>query len=137
MSCRRSTKSLRTRLLPSGSKPLCIRRCLVIQLMLPTIRRSWPDYWSGDVGKSSTAAKEQHGQVNVNFPALSLSSASYCAVRTPETEVSRPLVSTWQGKHVRHVNGLVSGSWFCAPAVANCWPTLTARQFDLSRQGIP
>ena len=129
MICRKSTKSLRTRPLPFGSKPLCIRRCLVIRLMLLMIRRSWPDYWTGDVGKSSPTAKKHCGQVKVNFPVLSLCSATYCAVRTPKTEVSRPLVSTWQGKHVRHANGLVSGSWFCAPAVANCWPALTARQF--------
>ena len=31
----------------------------------------------------------------------------------------------------RRADGLVSGSWLCAPACTNCWPALTARQFSL------
>jgi hypothetical protein len=32
-------------------------------------------------------------------------------------------------KHVYHTHGLVSGSRFCALALAKRWPALTARQF--------
>lgn len=62
--------------------------------------------------------------------ALSSSSATHCAVRTPETEVVlMTLASTLAKESTSAItHGLVSGSRFRAPVVASRRSTLTARQ---------
>jgi hypothetical protein len=92
--------------------------------MLRTTLKSSPNCWNVDAAPSYLDDMPRKSPC-----ALSSSSAIHCAVRTPETEVLLTLSKYFgKRKHVCHSHGLVSGSWFCAPVVANRRSALTARQ---------
>jgi hypothetical protein len=92
--------------------------------MLRTTLKSSPNCWNVDAAPSYLDAMPRKSPC-----ALSSSSATHCAVRTPESGGHLDLGKYFgRGKHVCHTHGLVSGSRFCALALAKRWPALTARQ---------